>query len=460
MQNKNAVISFENGTRSVTGSNFLIEFGNKHFLIDCGLEQGSKYADEQNYEPFAYDPASIDALFVTHGHLDHVGKIAKLVKDGFRGQIYSTPPTKEIGELVMVDSMKIINRSAEEEGREPLYLQPDVDKALAHWDTKDYHQPMMFDCNNEPLTVTFRDAGHILGSSMVVFSYMGTKIAFTGDLGNSPSSLMSDTEVMHDIDYLAIESVYGDRNHEMHFERKQKLKGIITRTIKDEGILVIPAFSVERTQELLFELNDMVESREIGRVPIYLDSPLAIKVTEVFKRHKKYLNTHVQERMSSDDIFDFPGLIRVQDSEESKAIKEVPGPKIIIAGAGMMNGGRVVHHAKNYLNNPHATFLIVGYQAPGTLARLLVDRIKTVRLFGVEVEVRAKIEALTGYSAHKDSDDLVTFVEPMVGRLKKVFVILGELKSSLFLAQRIKDTYNVETLVPDKGDKVSIPLVQ
>ncbi len=460
MSNKQVTISFESGARSVTGSNFLIEFGNKKFLVDCGLEQGSKYADEQNHNPFAYDPTSIDVLFVTHGHLDHVGRIGKLVKDGFRGQIYSTPPTKEIGELVMIDSMKIVNRAAEEDQKEPLYLQPDVDNALARWNTKDYHEPMMFDCDGEPLTVTFRDAGHILGSSMVIFSYKGTKIAFTGDLGNTPSTLMADTEVMRDIDYLLIESVYGDRNHEMHFERKQKLQDIILRTVKEKGILIIPAFSVERTQELLFELNDMVENKEVPRVPTYLDSPLAIKVTDVFKRNKKYLNKSVQERMKSDDIFDFPGLIRVGDSEESKAIKEVPGPKIIIAGAGMMNGGRVVHHAKNYLNNPHATLLVVGYQAPGTLARLLVDGIKMVRLFGIEVEVRARVETLTGYSAHKDSDDLVSFVEPMVGRLKKVFVILGELRASLFLAQRIKDTYNVETSVPDKGDKVIIPLVQ
>ncbi len=460
MPSKQVSISFESGARSVTGSNFLIEFGNKKFLVDCGLEQGSKYADEQNHDPFAYDPSSIDVLFVTHGHLDHVGRIGKLVKDGFRGQIYSTPPTKEIGELVMIDSMKIVNRAAEEDQKEPLYLQGDVDNALARWNTKDYHEPMIFDCEGEPLTVTFRDAGHILGSSMVVFSYRGTKIAFTGDLGNTPSTLMADTEIMRDIDYLAIESVYGDRNHEMHFERKQKLQDIILRTVKEKGILIIPAFSVERTQELLFELNDMVENKEVPRVPTYLDSPLAIKVTDVFKRNKKYLNKSVQERMKSDDIFDFPGLIRVADSEESKAIKEVPGPKIIIAGAGMMNGGRVIHHAKNYLNNPHATLLVVGYQAPGTLARLLVDGIKTVRIFGIEVAVRARVETLTGYSAHKDSDDLVSFVEPMVGRLKKVFVILGELKASLFLAQRIKDTYNVDVSVPDKGDKVIVPLVQ
>ncbi len=454
-------ISFENGARSVTGSNFLIDFGNKRFAVDCGLSQGGKYADDLNHEPFNYDPSSVDVLFVTHGHLDHVGRIAKLVKDGFRGQIYSTPPTKEIGELIMIDSMKIINRAAEEDQRDPLYLQEDIDRALNKWDTKNYHEPMIFDCGGgEPLSVSFRDAGHILGSAMIVFSYQGTKIAFTGDLGNTPSTLMADTEIMRDIDYLAIESVYGDRNHELHLERKEKLKEVILNTVKNKGILVIPAFSVERTQELLLELNNMVEKKEVPQIPIFLDSPLAIKVTEVFKRNKHFLNKEAQAQMRHDDIFQFPGLTQVLDSEESKAIKDVPGPKIIIAGAGMMNGGRIVHHAKNYLNNPRATFLIIGYQAPGTLARILVDGIKSVRLFGTEVQVRAKVIMISGYSAHKDSDALIDFIEPMVGRLKKVFVILGELKSSLFLAQRIKDNFNIEAVVPDKGDKVTITLLQ
>lgn len=448
------------GARSVTGSNFLIECFDKKFLVDCGLEQGTRYAEETNRESFSYDPASIDALFVTHGHLDHVGRIPKLMKDGFRGRIYSTPPTKEIGELVMIDSMKIINKDAELDGLDPLYSQEHIDMALTRWDTREYHQAIVFDCDGEPLTVSFRDAGHILGSAMIVFTFRGKKIAFTGDLGNTPSILLNNTELMKDIDYLAIESVYGNRNHELHFERRQKLKSILLQTIAQKGILVIPAFSVERTQEILFELNEMIETKEIPSVPMFLDSPLAIKVTEVFKRHKKYLNPDAQNKMHSDDIFSFPGLTLVRDSEESKSLKDIPGPKVIIAGAGMMNGGRVLHHAKNYLSNPHATFLLVGYQAPGTLARLLADGMKNVRIYGVEVEVRAHIDMLSGYSAHKDSDDLIAFVEPMVGRLKKVFVILGELQSALFLAQRIRDTFGVDAIVPDKGDKVTLSLVE
>ncbi len=458
MQNKSIEISFENGARSVTGSNFLITIGDKKFLVDCGLGQGSKEKDIENHDSFKYNPNDVDALFVTHGHLDHVGRIGKLVKDGFRGRIYSTPPTKDIGELVMVDSMKIVNRNALEQGLEELYTQEHVDQALAHWDTHNYHEHIHFKTTLGDVTVEFRDAGHILGSAMIVFTVNGKKIAFTGDLGNTPSVLLADTEVMDDIDYLAIESVYGDRNHELHFERKEKLRTIMERTIKEQGVLIIPAFSVERTQELLFEMDDLFEEHKLSRVPVYLDSPLAIKVTEAFKRHRHYLNKSAQEQMKTDDIFSFANLHETRDAEESKAIKEAPAPKIIIAGAGMMNGGRILHHAHNYLGNEKATLLIIGYQAPGTLGRLIADGIKMVRMYGEEVRIHARIEKISGYSAHKDSDHLVEFVGSMAPRLKKVFVILGELKSSAFLAQRLVDEYNLDVSVPEQGDIVVIPL--
>jgi len=456
MQNKTIDISFECGARSVTGSNFLFTIGDKKFLVDCGLEQGSKDKELKNHKEFSYNPSDIDVLLVTHAHLDHVGRIGKLVKDGFRGKIHSTPPTKDIGELVMIDSMKIINHDAEQDGIEPLYLQEHVDTALTLWSTHHYHIPIHFKTSLGDVSVEFRDAGHILGSSIVVFTIDKTKIAFTGDLGNSPSILLNDTEVMNDIDYLAVESVYGDRNHEHRDERKEKLQAILARTIEQKGVLIIPAFSVERTQEILFEMDDMFENGLLPRTPVYLDSPLAIKVTEAFKRHKTYLNKTAQAEMAHDDIFSFAGLREIQDAEDSKAIKEAPAPKIIIAGSGMMSGGRVLHHAKNYLGNKNATFLIIGYQAPGTLGRLIVDGIKKVRMYGTEVEIHARIEKISGYSAHKDSDNLVAFVGPMVPRLKKVFIILGELNSSTFLAQRLSDTYGLDVSVPDQGEVVTL----
>lgn len=451
-------VQFVSGARSVTGSNFLIEVGNKLFLVDCGLSQGTRYAEEDNYANFTYDPASVDALIVTHGHLDHVGRIPKLVKDGFKGVIYSTPPTAEIGRLIMEDSLKILTKEAEMANMVPLYTESDVAQAVALWQTRDYHEPIFFDCGGEELAITLRDAGHILGSSMIEFMYKNTKFVFTGDLGNTPSILLPDTEKLTDIDYLLIESVYGDRNHESHDERRKKLQDVLLECSKKQGTLVIPSFSVERTQELLFEMNEMIEGGLVPKIPVYLDSPLAISVTEVFKNYKKYFNHEARKLMQSDDIFDFPGLTLVRTTEESKALRQISGCKVIIAGSGMMNGGRVVHHAYNYLQDPTSTFLIIGYQAPGTLGRMVVDGLKHVKVFGEILDVRATIKTINGYSAHKDSDSLVTFVEPMIGRLKKIFVILGEPKSSFFLAQRFADTYGVEVAVPDKGDVVTLPL--
>lgn len=454
----NITISFESGARSVTGSNFLITIGEKKFLVDCGLEQGGKDKERENHEPFRYNPSEIDVLLVTHGHLDHVGRIGKLVKEGFRGEIYSTPPTKDIGELVMTDSMKIINHEAEEEGLEPLYTQEHIDVAMSLWKTHDYYKPFSFQTNVGEVRVEFRDAGHILGSSIVVFDISGKKIAFTGDLGNTPSILLRDTEVMSDIDYLAMESVYGDRNHELRQERKEKLRAVMARTIEEKGVLIIPAFSVERTQEILFEMDSFFEEKQLPKVPVYLDSPLAIKVTEAFKRYPQYLNEATQEQMKTDDVFSFSNLHEVRDSDESKAIKDAPSPKIIIAGAGMMNGGRVLHHAFNYLGSEKTTLLIIGYQSPGTLGRIISDGIRDIRMYGQDVTIKARIEKIRGYSAHKDSDNLVAFVRPMAPRLKKVFIILGELKSAAFLAQRITDTYEVPVSIPDKGDVVTISL--
>lgn len=454
---KELKLNFISGARSVTGSNFLIEIGNKRFLVDCGLEQGSRFAEEDNYAPFSYDPATIDALIVTHGHLDHVGRIPKLVRDGFRGVIYSTPPTFEIGKLIMVDSMKILTKEAEQQGLEPIYTEQDVAKAVSLWQTREYHEPFFFDCGQGEVSVTLRDAGHILGSSMIEFMHKGTKIVFSGDLGNSPSILLPDTEKLTDIDYLIIESVYGDRNHETHDERREKLKQVLLEASGKQGTLVIPAFSVERTQEILFEMNEMVESGEVPRIPVFLDSPLAIAVTEVFKTSQNYFNKDARKKMRSDDIFDFPGLSLVRSSEESKALRTIPGPKIIIAGSGMMNGGRVMHHAFNYLQDPNSTFLIIGYQAPGTLGRMIVDGLRHVKVFGEMLHVRAQVRTINGYSAHKDSDSLVDFVEPMIGHLKKIFVVLGEPKSSFFLAQRFVDMYGVEVVVPEKGDVVALP---
>jgi metallo-beta-lactamase family protein len=327
------------------------------------------------------------------------------------------------------------------------------------WKSVDYHQPLFFGEGDEKVTVVFRDAGHVLGSSMIEFAYGSKKVVFTGDLGNSPAPLLRDTEVLTDTDYLLMESVYGDRNHEDRSERDEKLREIILRSVARGGTLMIPAFSLERTQDLLFVLNEMVEHGKIPRVPVYLDSPLAIDITAVYKKYEKIFNHDTQSIIKSgDDIFKFPGLIMTPDTEQSKAINHAPSPKIIIAGSGMMNGGRIVHHAKNYLGDPKNTILLVGYQAIGTPGRLIDEGMKDIMFFGEKVKVRASVEKIFGYSAHKDSDHLAAMVEPLVGKVKEVFIILGEPKSSFFLAQKISDHYGVNVSVPERGDKVVLDM--
>jgi metallo-beta-lactamase family protein len=451
-------ITFAGGAQSPTGSNFLLEYGNRKILVDCGLSQGSKIADDLNRADFIYDAKTVDLLVVTHAHLDHVGRIPKLMSAGFTGPIYSTIPTRDMGELIMIDSLGVLTKEAEKHGQEPIYKEADVTNALRNWQTVKYHDPIPLDTEDGPIVIKFYDAGHILGSSMVVFEIKGKKIMFTGDLGNSPSMLMPDTEVVKGIDYLCIESVYGDRNHEDISQRRELLKGIMKKTLFRGGTLMIPAFSIERTQEMLYIFNEMVESHEIDRVPVYMDSPLAIHITAIYKKYHDYLNKKANGESHTDDIFKFPGLVETLSTDDSKAINHDSRPKIIIAGSGMSNGGRILHHEKNYLPDRRSTLLLVGYQAVGTMGRFLQEGAKSVRIHGEDVKVNAEIANISGFSAHKDSDHLVELVGEMSESIKKVFVILGEPKSSNFLAQKIYEYFGLNVRVPEKNEVVEIEL--
>jgi metallo-beta-lactamase family protein len=447
-----AKITFCGGTGSVTGANFLLEADGKKILVDCGLTQGVKLADYVNWEPFSYDPKTIDILFITHAHVDHIGRIPKIINDGFRGRIYSTLPTKAMAGLMLDDTMGILSKSSKF-NLSKIYTEENIKIALSLWSGFGYNEKITI---TPDLSMSFKNAGHILGSAMVEFVFNGKKIVFTGDLGNSPSPLLPDTEKITDADYLIIESVYGDREHESRDDRRKLLAETIVDNYKRKGTLVIPTFSLERSQELLFELDALVEDKSIPIMPIFFDSPLAIRLTEVFKQFKSYFNETAIKAMTHEKyLFDFPGLHSTLRSEESRMITTVPNPKIIIAGSGMSSGGRVVHHEKEYLPNPNNTVLLTGYQAVGTMGRLIQEGVKTVHITGDDVLVRAHIVTISGYSGHKDSDGLLAFVEDTQSTLKKVFVVMGEPKSALFLAQKIKDNLGIETHVPERGDSVT-----
>lgn len=441
-----------------TGSNFLVEFGGKKILIDCGLVQGEKYSVPINAEAFTYDPSSVDILFITHSHLDHVGRIPKLVRDGFKGKIVSTEPTREMAELIMLDSMRILTKEAMRENTSPLYEEKHVLETMRLWtDVILYEKAYTIKTDDGEASVVLHDAGHILGSSMVEIRYKGKSLLFTGDLGNTPSPLMRDTTPLKDIDYLVMESVYGDRNHKDKDQRIEIFKEAVVTTIGKGGTVLIPAFSIERTQEVLLAFNELVESKQIPEVPVYLDSPLGINITKVYKKHEHWFNENIEKIIKSgDDIFAFKGLVQTPSPDESKAIAADHRPKVIIAGSGMSNGGRILHHEVHYLGDPKNTIIIAGYQAVNTLGRKIVDEVPELYIRGNPVQLRARVVNIHGFSAHKDSDHLIEFVDSTKSSLKKVFVVLGESKSAYFLGQRIHEVYNLPVLVPEKGDVVQL----
>ncbi|MES2087788.1 MAG: MBL fold metallo-hydrolase [Patescibacteria group bacterium] len=463
-------LSFFGGVGSVTGANFLLEVGGspdaeavrgadqKHrlkILVDCGMVQGSNFADEENQSSFPYEPSSIDFLLVTHAHIDHIGRIPKLVRDGFRGKIYSTPETHAITELMFNDALKLIEEECRRKGTLPLYEQKDVSAALRLWGNIPYHQNFSL---SENVSVYLKDAGHILGSSMYEISFLNEagekrKIVFTGDLGNTPTPILRDTETITDADYMVMESVYGDRNHEDQTSRRRHLKDIITESVQRKGTLIIPIFSLEKTQVLLYEFHELEEAHEIPIVPVYLDSPLAIEVTKVYQSMKENWNVAA---MAEHDIFKFPRLKYTPHSEESKAILHAPAPKIILAGSGMSHGGRILHHEVNYLPGAENTILFVGYQAAGSLGRIIQDGAREVHINGQKIAVRAHVENISGYSSHKDSDHLIEFAANTAQTVKKVFVVMGEPKSANFLVQRLRDYAGISAIHPEQGETVEL----
>lgn len=448
-------LGFFGGVGSVTGANFLLENSHTKILIDCGLIQGYFKDEDPNYKKFEYNPKEINYLIVTHAHADHIGRIGKLIKDGFEGKIISTPATKDLAELMIEDALGLMRNRKEEKGIEMMYEESHFHFAMDNWETIEYHQKKTLDT----FEILFKDAGHILGSAIVEVVDLDSKkkIVFTGDLGNSPTPLLRDTEVITDADYLVMESVYGDRNHEEREQRKHKLQEIIKKVIGRGGTLLVPVFSLEKTQVFLKELNDMIEDGKVPSVPVFFDSPLGIRLTEVYGKYTHLFNDAVQKEIQEgDDIFDFPKLKMTMRRQESDAIIKNDGPKIIVASSGMSDGGRIMAHEKRYLSDPKNAIVFIGYQVAGSLGRKIQEGMKHLTIEKTEVRVRADVFTVSGYSSHKDSNGLLEFVEGSASTLKKVFVVMGETKSALYLIQKLRDFLEVDAEEPDLNEIVEL----
>jgi len=461
-------LSFYGGVGKVTGSNFLITGEKGKILVDCGIEQGHDFSEAHMHGAFPYNAKTIDALIITHAHLDHVGRIPKLVRDGFRGKIYMTPPTCDLAELILRDSVHILGEEASRRGIKPLYEEKDVEETLLLIETLEYHTEKKI---APGLSIYLRNTGHILGSASVRIKDLpagkadgeGVTVAFTGDIGNSPSPLLPDWEQIDDADALVMESVYGNRVHPVQQSRVELLRDTLKRAIEKKGAILIPAFSLERTQLMLYEFSNFFDAGQLSKVPVFLDSPLAIHMTAVYEKWGlEYFKPEVEKEMSAEggsasggkrekSIFEFPFLKKTLTREESVKIEETPNPKIIIAGAGMSHGGRIGRWESRYLPEASTTLIIAGYQAPGSPGRRMAEGSSSVRLNGQDVEIKAKVEILDGWSAHADRDELLEFAEASLPRAKVIFTVMGEPSSERFLAQRIHDYLGARAIVPDLG---------
>jgi metallo-beta-lactamase family protein len=451
----------------VTGSCHLFSIdGGPSIMIDCGMFQGRE--EDRNYGPFDFDPAEVDYLLVTHAHLDHVGRIPKLIKEGFEGPIFATRATADLAEVILYDSAKIMKedyltryKKAQRKGKEalekaPLYEEADVDATFdREWHYPEYDTPFMLE---DDIEVIYHNAGHILGSAFIEIRYkekgQPRTIVFSGDIGNDNDMVLPNLESCQKADYLYVESTYGDRDHQSAEASLAEFKSVIINTMKDWGNVIIPSFAVERTQEILCILKEMHDRKELPECKIFLDSPMATRATEVYKEHADLLSEKCQAIKDRDGtVFDFEDLVYTLDVEDSKKINDVNSRAIIIAGSGMCNGGRILHHFKNRLWNRKNAVLFVGYQAVGTLGRHIVDGARWVKIYHEDILIKASIHTINGFSAHAGQSAIVKWVSEMKD-LQTVYLIHGEEDKQVILRSVLENALKQKTHIVEPEEVI------
>lgn len=446
-------LSFHGAAREVTGSCFLLKAQDNNktehqFLIDCGMFQGEHLCSNKNMEPFKFDPKQIEAVFVTHPHADHTGRIPKLFSAGFHGPIYMTPPCVGLSKLVLEDAHHIMKEEAEKCGSSVLYEMEDLLRAFDSVKAVSYHQQIDL---APGISIMFHEAGHVLGSSFISVEAEGKRLVFSGDIGNDDVPILPETETISHADIVICESTYGHRVHEPMQERESKLRAAIEQMHNNRSVLLIPAFSIERTQELLYAMNHILEKDLKVDCPIFLDSPMAIRATQLYRDFKEYLKFDSPILQESDrDFFSFKNLRETLTVPESKMINDTPAPKAIIAGSGMMSGGRIMHHLIRYLPDPKTILLIIGYQAKGTLGRKIYEGASKVVIFGEEVRVNAQTIAIGAFSAHGDMNKLTRWLHPDDGEIpKKIFLVHGDIEAKEVFATHLRHELRTEVVIPE-----------
>jgi metallo-beta-lactamase family protein len=463
-------LQFLGAVQNVTGSRHLLEANGTRILVDCGLYQERQFRD-RNWEPFTIPPDSIDAVLLTHAHLDHCGLLPKLVKEGFNGKIYCTAATAEIAQIILLDSAKLQEEDAkfkskrhEREGRKsprpvvPLYTAGDAEACFPMFKSVKYSQTVEV---GDGIEARFCEAGHVLGSSIikVTANQNGQRrsVLFSGDLGRPDRPILRDPDVVNEADYILIESTYGDRVHHGRDDTKKMIAEVINSATQSGGKIVVPSFALERSQELLYYVNELLLENSIPQITVFLDSPMAAGITKVFKKHRELYDKEMTELVSNHESpFNFPGLKITGSTDESKAIKDIKGTVMIIAGSGMCTGGRVKHHLVNNITGPENTIMFVGYQAVGTLGRRIVNGEEEVRILGQNYPVKAKVVKINGFSAHADKEELYSWLSELKRPPRKLFVVHGEAESAQHFADYIGQKTGWQVIVPAYQDEVTL----
>jgi metallo-beta-lactamase family protein len=455
-------LTFWGAAQTVTGSMHQLDADGRRYLLDCGMYQGHRKQAEERNRHFPFPPQSVRAVILSHAHIDHSGNLPLLVKNGFSGPIYATPATVDLAHAMLLDSARIQEKDVEflnkrhhheEPPIDPLFSTEDAEHTLPLFQPVPYYTPKLL---SRGLSCRYFDAGHILGSSTVLLE-SDVRLLFTGDLGRPSTPIIRDPDPPPPADYLIMESTYGGRVHEEMGPVKDKLADIVRRTAGRGGKLIVPAFAVGRSQQLVLLLHELSNEGRVPNIPMYLDSPLAVDITKIFRDHPECFNEETLKYVNDgDDPFGFRRLTLVHEAAESKKLNDLRIPCVIISPSGMCEAGRILHHLRNNIEDPRSTILITGFQAENTLGRKLVEKWPEVKIFGEPMRVRAEVKSLQALSAHADQRELLAWLKPLAGTLKKIFLVHGETDGATALQAAIQKEYGIETVLPGWGESFEL----